>query len=62
MIVEIISDAKCKHCKYFKHMKLKKLNSEEYYKKSRAYCSNENSDYYSLLLTLKSKACNKIEL
>lgn len=62
MIVEIIYDAKCKHCKYFKYMKLKKLNSEEYYKKPRAYCSNENSDYFNLLLTLKSKACNKSEL
>ena len=61
MIVEIISDAKCKHCKYFQHKWLVNKDGGRS-KKPRAYCSNEDSNYYNLLLTLKSKACNKLEL
>lgn len=61
MIITIISDAKCKHCKYFKHKWLVNRDGSKS-KKPRAYCSNIDSDYFTLLLTLKSKACNKLEL
>ena len=60
-IVTIIYKAKCKHCLYFKYGKLPNKNGE-LSKRLYAFCKNKKSDKYEHSLTLKSKACNKLEL
>ena len=50
MTVEIIYDAKCKHCKHFSS----KINNK---RRKQSYCK-----LLGYWLTLKSKACEKFEL
>ncbi len=59
--VIITYKAKCKHCLYFKYRKLPNKNGE-LSKRLYAFCENTKSDRYEHSLTLKSKACNKLEL
>lgn len=59
--VIIYYDAKCKHCIHFEHKHpIKKDGSKS--KKTVAFCNNVRSFLYNENLTLKSKACDKIEL
>ena len=59
--ITIYYDAKCKHCKHFRYKhSLKKDGSKS--KKTVAFCNNDRSFFYNENLTLKSKACDKIEL
>ena len=60
-IVIIEYDAKCKHCLHLKYKKSPNKNGEMS-KKSYAFCENVKSDRYGHPLTLKSKACEKLEL
>lgn len=57
----IYYDAKCKHCKFFQYRKLPKINGEMS-KRMYAFCENPKSEREGHPLTLKSKACNKLEL
>lgn len=57
----ITYEAKCKHCLFFKYKKLPKMNGE-ISKKMYAFCENPENNRYGHLLTLKTKACNKIIL
>jgi hypothetical protein len=59
--VIITYEAKCKHCLHFKYRKLPNKNGE-WSKRMYAFCENPESERYGHPLTLKSKACNKIEL
>lgn len=57
----MINEAKCKHCLHFKYIRFTKKDGNPY-KRMHAVCQNEKSERYNENLTLKSKACNKIEL
>lgn len=57
----IYYEAKCKHCKFMKYRKLPKVNGE-LSKRMYAFCENSKSDRNGHPLTLKSKACEKLEL
>lgn len=57
----IVYDAKCKHCLHFKYKRLIKKDGT-LSKKSQASCFNVESEHYNERLTLKTKACNKLEL
>ena len=59
--VTITYNAKCKHCKYFKYNNLNKKDGTKS-KIRRAFCINHNSQKFTEQLTLKTLACNKIEL
>ena len=59
--VIITHDAKCKHCKYFQYKTLTKLNGQ-WSKRKFAFCENSKSEREGQPLTLKSTACNQIEL
>lgn len=59
--VTIYYEAKCKHCKFFKYGRLTKEDGTPS-KKMRASCNNINSERCNQLLTLKSTACDKLEL
>ena len=59
--VVMIYDAKCKHCLHFRYKSLTK-NDGTTSKVKRAFCNNPNSPMFQSDLTLKSKACDKIEL
>ena len=59
--VIMIYDAKCKHCLHMKYRRLTKTDGSES-KVMRGYCDNQNSPLYKQDLTLKSKACDKLEL
>lgn len=60
-IVTIISDAKCKHCKYFKLRAL--FNRDNTISKiKRHFCVNANSKRFTEQITLKTLACDKLEL
>ena len=61
MILEIIYEAKCKHCKFFKYSSVLRKNGT-ISKKHKAFCTNPKSDRLGQVETLKSKACNKLEL
>jgi hypothetical protein len=61
MITIITYDAKCKHCLFFKYNHLTK-NDGSKSKLMRAFCKNEKSAKFNEQLTLKTIACNKIEL
>lgn len=59
-IVEIIYEAKCKHCKYFKpYYPLKKDGIKS--KKKHNRCDNSDNSKRNWDLTLKDKACTKFE-
>lgn len=60
-IVTLIYEAKCKHCIHFKYRKLPNKNGEMS-KRRYAFCENKNSERHEHSLTLKSIACNKLEL
>jgi hypothetical protein len=60
-IVTLIYEAKCKHCTYFKYRKLPNKNGE-WSKRMYAFCENPKSERHGHPLTLKSKACTKLEL
>lgn len=55
-IVEIISDAKCKHCKHFKRVNLTKKDGTPS-KVVRHYCGIPNRSGRTWNLTLKDKVC-----
>jgi hypothetical protein len=57
----ITYDSKCKHCIHFKYQNLLKKDGTKS-KVRRAFCLNPKSEMYTQQLTLKTKACNKIEL
>lgn len=57
----MIYEAKCKHCLFFKYIRMTKKNGNPS-KKWLAFCMNQNSEMYNEQLTLKTKACNKLEL
>lgn len=59
--IEITYEAKCKHCLFFGYRRLPNKNGEMS-KKMYAFCENKKADRYGNPLTIKSKACNKIEL
>jgi hypothetical protein len=59
--VIITYEAKCKHCIFFRYKSILKKNGEKS-KKMQAYCDNKKAKYFNENLTLKSKACNDIEL
>ena len=59
--VIITYDAKCKHCLFFEYTRMTKKDGNPS-KKWLAFCINEKSEHFNEQLTLKSKACNKIEL
>ena len=48
-------------CLFFKYRHLPKMNGE-ISKKMYAFCENPENNRYGHLLTLKTKACNKIIL
>lgn len=60
-IIEITYDAKCKHCRFFKYRRLPNKNGEMS-KRMYAYCENPKSEREEHPLTLKTLACDKIEL
>jgi hypothetical protein len=60
-VLIITYDAKCKHCLFMEYRKLPKVNGTMS-KRSYAFCENKNSERHGHPLTLKSKACDKIEL
>ena len=60
-VLVITYEAKCKHCLHFKYCRLTKKDGNPS-KKMQAYCNNPKSEEYQHHLTLKSKACEKIEL
>ena len=57
----ITYEAKCKHCLHFEYVRITKKDGNPS-KRMQAYCSNKDSEYYHQHLTLKSKACEKLEL
>lgn len=59
--VIITYDAKCKHCRFFNYTNLQKKDGKKS-KVRRAFCTNPQSDMFTKQLTLKSKACNNLEL
>jgi hypothetical protein len=60
-VVTIIYEAKCKHCKFFNYSNLSKKDGTKS-KTRRAFCTNPKSEMFTKQLTLKTKACNKLEL
>ena len=54
-------DAKCKHCRFFNYSNIEKKDGTKS-KIRRAFCTNPKSELFTQQLTLKSKACNKLEL
>ena len=60
-VVIITYEAKYKHCLHFKYRKLPKMNGQMS-KRMYAFCENPKSERHGHPLTLKSKACEKIEL
>ncbi len=60
-ITTIYYDAKCKHCRFFKYKNIPNKDGSRS-KINRAFCTNTISKYFKEQLTLKSKACDKIEL
>lgn len=61
MIVEIIHDAKCKHCRFFNYTKIMKKDGTKS-KINRAFCTNPISERFTQQLTLKTLACKNIKL
>ena len=59
--VIITYDAKCKHCLHMQYRRLPNKNGE-WSKKMYAFCENSKSERHGHPLTLKSKACDKIEI
>ncbi len=59
--VIIMYEAKCKHCIHMKYKPLIK-NDGTKSKVMRAYCDNPFSKLYKKQLTLKSKACDFLQL
>jgi predicted DCC family thiol-disulfide oxidoreductase YuxK len=57
----IYYDAKCKHCKHFSHRHLLRKDGSKS-KRTVAFCNNDRSFLHNENLTLKTKACDKIEL
>ena len=57
----IYYDTKCKHCIHFEYRYLPKVNGEMS-KRMYAFCENPKSERHGHPLTLKSKACEKLEL
>lgn len=60
-VVIITYEAKCKHCIFFNYTNLNKKDGTKS-KINRAFCTNPKSEMFKNKLTLKTKACNKIEL
>lgn len=60
-VVNITYEAKCKHCRFFNYTNLNKKDGSKS-KVRRAFCTNPKSEMFSEQLTLKAKACNKLEL
>ncbi|TYP89415.1 hypothetical protein BC792_12716 [Sphingobacterium allocomposti] len=61
MITEIIYEAKCKHCVFFEKGRVLKNNGEES-KRVIHFCNNKESELDHQMITLKDKACDKIQL
>ena len=61
MIVEMIYEAKCKHCLHFEYERMKNKDGN-FGKKCKPICKNEHSENFKKILTLKNVACEKIEL
>lgn len=61
MKVEIIYDAKCKHCRFFTEGRETKVDGTPF-KRKLHFCNNSESTQYMNRLTLKSLACEKIKL
>lgn len=60
-VIIIQYEAKCKHCRFFNYTNLNKKNGGKS-KVRRAFCTNPKSEIFTKQITLKSKACNKLEL
>ena len=60
-VVIIQYEAKCKHCRFFNYSNLTKKNGDKS-KIKRAVCTNPISVRFTEQLTLKHKACDKLEL
>jgi hypothetical protein len=61
MIITITYDAKCKHCRFFNLSNITKKDGS-ISKIKRSFCINPKSEEFNKQLTLKSKACDKIEI
>lgn len=61
MMTEIIYEAKCKDCKHLTRAYRIKRNGDVT-KQVMHYCSNSKSKFHKFKLTLKSKACDNLEL
>lgn len=60
-IIEITYRAKCKHCLHFMYRRLPKKNGEMS-DRMYAYCENPKSERHGHPLTLKTLACDELEL
>lgn len=60
-VVIITYEAKCKHCRFFNYTNLNNKDGSKS-KVRRAFCTNPNSEMFGQQLTLKTKACSKLEL
>lgn len=60
-VIEIIYDAKCKHCIFMNYEFVNKKDGTRS-KRMKAFCNNKKSNRFRSELTLKSKACDNIEL
>jgi hypothetical protein len=60
-VVIIQYEARCKHCRFFNYSNLTKKDGDKS-KIKRAFCTNPISVRFTEQLTLKHKACDKLEL